>query len=116
MICNDFKQVLSQEEESIRRRQDALELNNYRRLYQKREDCREWDLNDRNRWKSLKPTRLTDNDPCLGVSSGQIFAGEDLRASERKTAQQEQLKEYFDLQVTNSRQYISRVFSQNHIE
>jgi hypothetical protein len=99
MIRNDFKQILLQEEEFAQQRQKAEKLNEYRRLYQKPENAREWDLNDRNQWKYLTPTRISDDDPRLGPSSGQIFTGEDLQASTRKKAQQEQLKIYFDVQV-----------------
>jgi len=99
MIRNDFKQILLQEEEFSHQRQKAEKLNEYRRLYQKPENAREWDLNDRNQWKYLTPTRISDDDPRLGPSSGQIFTGEDLQASRRKKAQQEQLKIYFDVQV-----------------
>jgi hypothetical protein len=99
MIRNDLKEIFLQQEKLSRERQNAQELNDYRHLYQKPENAREWDLNDPNRWKHLTPTRISDDDPRLGPSSGQIFAGEDLQASTRKKAQQEQLKKYFDLQV-----------------
>ncbi len=99
MIRNNYKQILLQEEGLSQQRQKEKELNQYRQLYQKPENAREWDLNDRNRWKYLTPTRITDQDSRLGPSSGQIFTGEDLQASIRKKAQQEQLKNYFDIQV-----------------
>lgn len=99
MIHNDLKQIFQQEEEFDRQRRKAQELNDYRRLYQRPEDAREWDLNNPDQWKQLKPTRTHDDDPCLGSSSAQIFVGEDLQAFTRKKMQQEQLKKYFDLQV-----------------
>ena len=99
MICNDLKDLLRQENELRQRRKNAEELNEYRRLYQKAEDAREWDLNDPDRWKSLPAARIMDDDPRLGPSSGQIFAGEDLQSSQRKKLQQQQLKSYFDQQV-----------------
>ncbi|CAF4447240.1 unnamed protein product, partial [Rotaria magnacalcarata] len=52
-----------------------------------------------NKWKKLAPARTSDDDPRLSLSSGQKFAGEDLQNSIRKKFQQEQLKNYFDLQV-----------------
>ncbi len=99
MIRNDLKQIFLQQEELCRQRQNAQELNDYRRLYQKPENYKEWDLNDPDRWKHLMPTRISDDDPRLGQSSGQIFSGEDLQASTRKKAQQEQLKNDFNQQV-----------------
>ncbi|CAF3321059.1 unnamed protein product, partial [Rotaria sp. Silwood2] len=96
---NDLKQILLEQEELSQKSQYEQELNNYRRLYQKPEHAKEWDLNDPNRWKQLTPTRINDNDSRLGPSSGQIFIGEDLQASKRKKIQQEQLKRYFNLQV-----------------
>jgi hypothetical protein len=99
MIRNDSKQLFLHEEELSQQQQTAQELNNYRRLYQKPEDAREWDLNDPNRWKYSTPSRINDDDSRLGPSSGQIFSGEDLQALTRKKIQQEQLKQYFDMQV-----------------
>ncbi|CAF4974446.1 unnamed protein product, partial [Rotaria sp. Silwood1] len=101
MIKNDLKQILLEQEEFSLKRQYAQELNNYRQLYQKPEHAKEWDLNDPNRWKQLIPTRINDNDSRLGLSSGQIFAGEDLQVLQRKKLQQEQLKNDFNLQILN---------------
>ncbi|CAF3367961.1 unnamed protein product [Rotaria sp. Silwood1] len=101
MIKNDLKQILLEQEEFSLKRQYAQELNNYRQLYQKPEHAKEWDLNDPNRWKQLIPTRINDNDSRLGLSSGQIFAGEDLQVLQRKKIQQEQLKNDFNLQILN---------------
>jgi hypothetical protein len=98
MIRNDLKQLFLQEDEFSKQRQNRKKLNEYRRLYQRPENTREWDLNDPNRWKHLTPARISD-DSRLGPSSCQIFSGEDLQASVRKKAQQEQLKNYFDIQV-----------------
>lgn len=99
MICNDLKQILFEQDEISRKHRHAQELNDYRRLYQKPENAREWDLNDPNRWKQLTPARISDDDSHLGLSSCQIFAGEDLQVLTRKRVQQERLKKYFDLQV-----------------
>ena len=99
MICNDLKVFLLDEDETDRQRHYAQQINAYRRAHQTPETAREWDLNDRHRWKQLTPARVADDDPRLGPSSGQIFAGEDLQVAARKKAQQEQLKHYFDLQV-----------------
>ncbi|CAF3808911.1 unnamed protein product [Adineta steineri] len=99
MIRNDLKLIDHEQEELSQQRQYAQELNEYRRLYQKPEDAKEWDLNNPNSWKYLTPSRINDDDARLGPSSGQIFAGEDLQGSVRRKAQQEQLKKYFDTQI-----------------
>ena len=100
MNRNDFKLISLEQDELSQQRQYAQELNDYRRMYQRPEDAREWDLNDPNRWRYLTPARVKDDDARLGPSSAQIFAGEDLQQSARKKAQQEQLKNDFDIQVT----------------
>ncbi|UJR28222.1 hypothetical protein I4U23_009472 [Adineta vaga] len=99
MIRNDLKLIHLEQEELSQQRQCAQELNDYRRLYQRPEDTREWDLNDPDQWKYLTPARINDDDARLGPSSGQIFAGEDLQRFARKKAQQKQLKNYFDIQI-----------------
>ena len=99
MIRNDLKVVFREHEQLDEERQYARHLNAYRQSHQKIEDSREWDLNNPNQWKLIGPTRMGDDDPRLGPSSAQIFAGEDLRATARKRAQQEQMKNYYQLQV-----------------
>jgi hypothetical protein len=119
MIRNDFKQIFVQEKEFSQQRQNNEKLNEYRRLYQRPENAREWDLNDPNRWKYRTPARISDDDDSrLGPSSGQIFTGEDLQASTRKKAQQEQLKNYFDVQVRFylSTNYITLLISDKNEE
>jgi hypothetical protein len=48
---------------------------------------KEWDLNDPANRQLPRPTRDGDNDPRLGASSIQVFAGEDLRCAERRRLQ-----------------------------
>ena len=102
MIRHDSKWIFLDQERIHAEHQQAQELNTYRRLHQKPEDAREWDLNDPNRWKSQPPARISDADPRLGLSSGQVFAGEDLRATFRKKAQQEQMRNALHLQVMSA--------------
>lgn len=104
MIRNDLKVVFREQEQLDEERQYARYLNAYRQSHQRIEDSREWDLNNPNQWKLIGPTRLGDDDPRLGPSSAQIFAGEDLRATARKRAQQEQMKDYYQLQVMMNNQ------------
>ena len=99
MIRNDLKAVFREQEELDQERRYARYLNAYRQSQQKIEDSREWDLNNPNRWKLTGPARVSDDDPRLGPSAAQIFDGEDLRAMARKRAQQEQMRNYYQLQV-----------------
>lgn len=67
-------------------------LNDYRKTFQRKEDTREFDLNDPDILKKDKPARVSDDDPRLGISSLQKFSGEDLNSKERKKLQQEQVR------------------------
>ena len=69
-----------------------LSLNAFRKTFQKKEDAREFDLNDPDSLKKEKPARISDDDPRCGISSLQKFAGEDLNSKERKKLQQEQVR------------------------
>jgi len=70
------------------------DLNEFRKNEQKKEDRREWDLNDPHAVRKDRPARLGDDDPNLSVSGMQKFAGEDLHAAERAKIQQAQLREW----------------------
>ncbi|CAF1098143.1 unnamed protein product [Adineta ricciae] len=115
MIRNDFKLISLEQDELSQQRQYAQDLNDYRRMYQRPEDAREWDLNDPNRWKYLTPTRVKDDDARLGLSSAQIFTGEDLQQSARKKAQQEQLKNDFDIQIMAKIRKVERERLASHL-
>jgi hypothetical protein len=71
-------------------------LNDYRKTFQRKEDTREFDLNDPDSLKNDKPARISDDDPRLGVSSLQKFSGEDLNSKGRKKLQQEQTRYSFN--------------------
>lgn len=49
------------------------EINNYRKTYQKKEDTREYDLNDPRQFQKSLAARTGDNDPRLGISSAQKY-------------------------------------------
>lgn len=66
------------------------DVQNYRDLEQSFESRREFDLNDPNMLKKMQP--LGNN--AHGVSSLQSFIGEDISQKERKTLQQEQIREW----------------------
>lgn len=75
------------------------DLNYYRCRYQRKEQRREFDLNDPNWNKKSQPIRIADDDINLGISSAQIFLGEDLGFKERKQRQRAQQRAWLDQQV-----------------
>ncbi|XP_028400713.1 RIB43A-like with coiled-coils protein 2 [Dendronephthya gigantea] len=79
-------------------------LNDYRKTFQRKEDTREFDLNDPDQLKNDKPARISDDDPRLGISSLQKFSGEDLNSKERKQLQQEQVREWCKQQMNERSQ------------
>ncbi|XP_037720770.1 RIB43A-like with coiled-coils protein 2 [Drosophila subpulchrella] len=95
------KRLISAQEKELEKKQRVVDsdLNYYRCRYQRKEQRREFDLNDPNFLKKARPTRVADDDITLGVSSAQIFHGEDLYNSDRKLRQREQQRAWLDQQV-----------------
>ncbi|XP_017122146.1 RIB43A-like with coiled-coils protein 2 [Drosophila elegans] len=95
------KRLISAQEKELEKRQRVVDsdLNYYRCRYQRKEQRREFDLNDPDFLKKARPTRVADDDIALGVSSAQIFLGEDLYNVERKVRQREQQRAWLDQQV-----------------
>ncbi|XP_043647546.1 RIB43A-like with coiled-coils protein 2 [Drosophila teissieri] len=95
------KRLILAQEKELEKKQRVVDsdLNYYRCRYQRKEQRREFDLNDPNFLKKARPTRVADNDISLGVSSAQIFQGEDLYNSDRKLRQREQQRAWLDQQV-----------------
>lgn len=91
-------QMLQQEVDAVRRSRNS-EVESYRQTYQRKDMSREWDLNNPRRVIDSLPTRVNDNDPRCGPSSGQLFAGEDLSGTERKRAQMRQLQNWAEEQM-----------------
>lgn len=89
---HDMTCVLLQKREENDVRELSKSLNEYRKTFQRKEDGREYDLNDPDLLKNDKPARVSDDDPRLGISSLQKFSGEDLNGKERKKLQQEQVR------------------------
>lgn len=98
MIRNDKLGVLLQERQDKDGRNLHQKLNEFRSQYQTPDSRREWDLNNPEFLKIQKPTRESDCDKNLGISSGQVFEGEDLSGKERLTAQQKQRSEWAQAQ------------------
>ncbi|KAH0573793.1 RIB43A domain-containing protein [Spironucleus salmonicida] len=104
------KYLAEQEREFLRlkflkERQDLqFSLDNMRR-----DQSRDWDLNDPQRLRKQAFTRVDQQledgtiniDPKLGVSSGQVFHGEDLYQQQRMRAQAEQFR--YEMETENAR-------------
>lgn len=90
--------MLQQEVDQVRRSRNT-EVEAYRKTYQRKDMTREWDLNDPRRIINSLPARCMDIDPRCGPSSGQLFAGEDLAAAERRRAQMRQLQRWTEEQM-----------------
>ncbi|XP_020802026.1 RIB43A-like with coiled-coils protein 2 [Drosophila serrata] len=95
------KRLISAQAKELEKKQRVADsdLNYYRCRYQRMEQRREFDLNDPNYLKKARPTRVADDDITLGVSSAQIFHGEDLYNSDRKVRQRDQQRAWLDQQV-----------------
>jgi len=74
-----------------------------------------WDLNDPKRIIKTVPARLGDDDPRLGPSSAQVFAGEDMMYHERKLLQQAQMRSWV-AQVNAERQAVKDAEKQENLE
>ena len=69
----------------------------YRQQHQTKESRREWDINDPLANRTSAPIRTGDVDERLGVSSLQVFEGEDLLSGERTKQQRQQMAEWTDV-------------------
>ncbi|XP_061386922.1 RIB43A-like with coiled-coils protein 2 [Musca vetustissima] len=88
-----------------RKRLMESDLNFYRCRFQTKEQRREFDLNDPEGVKKSKPVRNADDDDIrLGISSAQIFRGEDLGHRERQRRQREQQRAWLDQQIAERKQ------------
>lgn len=87
-----------------RKRLAESDLNYYRCRFQNKQQSREYDLNDPESIKKSKPVRQADDDYTLGISSAQIFIGEDLGHRERQRRQREQQRAWLDQQIKERKQ------------
>uniref|UniRef100_A0A1A9W4G0 RIB43A-like with coiled-coils protein 2 n=1 Tax=Glossina brevipalpis TaxID=37001 RepID=A0A1A9W4G0_9MUSC len=101
-----MQNAVKAKELELEKRKHAIEsdLNYYRCRYQNKEQRREFDLNDPNWIKKSQPVRLADDDFNLGISSAQVFSGEDMGFKERKQRQREQQRAWLDQQVIERKQ------------
>ncbi|XP_045453377.1 RIB43A-like with coiled-coils protein 2 [Melitaea cinxia] len=89
--------VLEAREREERRRID-VEIDEFRQKYQRKEDSREFDLNNPDALKMQLPPRASDGEP-VGLSSAQKFEGEDLAYEERKKIMAAQKNAWLEQQV-----------------
>lgn len=80
------------EQAAYDRQTERLELDGFRKAYQKTSERRDFDLYDPNALKKDFPARMNDKDARCGVSGMQRFEGEDLAHKERIRLQKEQMK------------------------
>jgi hypothetical protein len=78
-------------------------VDDFRSTMQKKEDTREYDLNDPNMLRKDRPARLGDDDETLSAGGAQKFAGEDLHFAERVRKQQAQLRAWNAQQVADKK-------------
>jgi len=122
MIKNDKLGVLYQERQERDVRELQKSLNEFRLQHQRPETRREWDMNNPEYLRIDKPARTSDDDKTLGISSAQVFDGEDLSGHIRNTAQQKQRADWAAAQIEERaradqlRDYSDHLYQQKQIE
>eukprot|EP00667_Euglena_gracilis_P010715 EG_transcript_10913 len=99
MVQLDTHSCRVDEELKSFRREKEREMNGFRQAHQRKEQRREWDIQDPKADSKALPIRLGDTDPRLGTSSIQVFIGEDVHFDPRKKAMQEQMQQWTEQQV-----------------
>ncbi|XP_075160866.1 RIB43A-like with coiled-coils protein 2 [Haematobia irritans] len=101
-----MQNVIHAKELELEKRKRLMEsdLHYYRSRFQTKDQRREFDLNDPESIKKSKPLRTADDDINLGISSAQIFIGEDLGHVERQRRQREQQRAWLDQQIQEKKQ------------
>ncbi|XP_022120938.1 RIB43A-like with coiled-coils protein 2 [Pieris rapae] len=98
MIKDSNLAVVLEAREQEERRRINIEIDEFRKNYQRLEDRREYDLNNPDVLKVQLPPRASDGEP-VGMSSAQKFEGEDLEYEERKKIMAEQKNAWLEQQV-----------------
>ncbi|XP_045778627.1 RIB43A-like with coiled-coils protein 2 [Maniola jurtina] len=98
MIKDSNLAVVLGAREKEERRRIGVEIDEYRQRYQRKEDSREYDLNNPDVLKMQLPPRASDGEP-VGLSSAQKFEGEDLEYEERKKIMAAQKNAWLEQQV-----------------
>ena len=94
-------------------RQMNVERDQFRQNYQRPEQAREYDIWRKDYLKVQEPIRTGDYDPRLGISSGQVFQGEDLKRNERLAAQAAQRTEWYNEQMREKKMRQAREQSED---
>ncbi|XP_026501263.1 RIB43A-like with coiled-coils protein 2 [Vanessa tameamea] len=98
MIKDSNLAVVLEAREREERRRIGVEIDEFRQKYQRKEDRREFDLNNPDALKMQLPPRKSDGEP-VGLSSAQKFEGEDLEYEERKKIMAAQKNAWLEQQV-----------------
>lgn len=98
----DKKMLMLEQEKRQVKREIHQEHANTWEVEQHKATRLEWDLSDPDMLKKDLPGRIADADHRLGVSAAQIFAGEDLKAGERKKLQLAQQRYWCEQQGAES--------------
>lgn len=109
MARNDKICMLLQNRQENDLEQLNKSINEFRKIHQRPEDRREFDIYDPEGKKKDKPARVSDNDPRCGVSSMQKFLGEDLNETARKKLQQEQHDAWMKQQMNEKAQELANL-------
>ncbi|XP_055613285.1 RIB43A-like with coiled-coils protein 2 [Uranotaenia lowii] len=94
---------MKNQEQQRLRSQIQDEINQFRKLNQRPEQSRDFDLFDPNGLKKSLPARVGDHDPRLTISGAQKFEGEDLTGGQRKRMQIQQQKSWLEQQIREKR-------------
>lgn len=90
----------AREMELIQQKRDQeIEMNDYRKKCQQPEHGHDFDLSDPEGKRKSLPARVDDEDPRLTVSGGQLFIGEDLLMQKRLRDQKIMQKQWLDQQI-----------------
>jgi len=86
--------MLLERQVELQRRQRSCDDAAYNHAYQRKQFRREFDLSNPDNLKNDLPVRIGDEDPRLGVSSVQVFHGEDPDYGDRVSLQRKQQRDW----------------------
>ncbi|KAL3311338.1 Protein Tax-1 [Cichlidogyrus casuarinus] len=103
-VRNDKLAVLLEERENADKKRVTEQLRDYWLHCQRKEERKEFDLNDPDAIKKQKPLLTPENEHTLGASSLLKFTGEDLNRRARSAAQVEQINNWIKRQMAEKLQ------------
>ncbi|KZC07474.1 PREDICTED: RIB43A-like with coiled-coils protein 2 [Dufourea novaeangliae] len=98
LVRSSHVALLLEKQQHEERRKINLEIEDFRRHYQRTEDRRDYDLYDPQALKKSLPIRLGDDDPRFGLGCAQKFEGEMGESKERLRAQKEERRYWIEKQ------------------